>query len=82
MPPGFEASSITGTPSRIKASASSSSTVEGTVLNIASKFPIAAVSEAGAGISDENRKIFYECLGTIASNLKKISTEGLSDDEC
>ena len=43
---------------------------------------IAAVSEAGAGISDENRKIFYECLGTIASNLKKISTEGLSDDEC
>lgn len=43
---------------------------------------IAAVSEAGAGISDENRKIFYECLGTIASNLKKISAEGLSDDEC
>ncbi len=40
---------------------------------------IAAVSEAGGGISDENRKIFYECLFTIASNLKRISNEGLSE---
>ncbi len=39
---------------------------------------IAAVSEAGGGISDENRKIFYECLFTIASNLRRIGNEGLS----
>lgn len=43
------------------------------------KSAIAAVSEAGGGISDENRKIFYECLGLIATNLKKISAEGLGD---
>ena len=44
------------------------------------KSAIAAVTEAGAGISDEDRKVFYECLGIIASNLKKISTEGLGGD--
>ena len=38
---------------------------------------ISAVSEAGAGISDEDRRVFYECLFTIASNLKKISNHGL-----
>ena len=38
---------------------------------------ISAVSEAGAGISDENRRIFYDCLFVIASNLKKISNHGL-----
>ena len=43
------------------------------------KKAIAAVSEAGGGISDEDRKVFYECLGHIASNLKKISAEGLKD---
>ncbi len=51
-------------------------------LNVAEfvkKKAIAAVSEAGRGISDDERKIFYECLFTIAQNLKKISTEGLSD---
>ncbi len=40
---------------------------------------IAAVSAAGEGISDENRKIFYECLFTIASNLRRIGNEGLSE---
>ena len=40
---------------------------------------IAAVSEAGAGISDEDRRIFYNCLTTIASNLKSISNQGLKD---
>ena len=45
------------------------------------KKAIEAVGEAGDGISDEDRRVFYECLGTIASNLKKISAEGLSDDE-
>ncbi len=40
---------------------------------------ISAVIEAGEGISDENRKIFYECLFTIASNLKRIGNEGLPD---
>lgn len=38
---------------------------------------IAAVSEAGAGISDEDRKIFYDCLFIIAANLRKISNRGL-----
>ena len=38
---------------------------------------ISAVSEAGAGISDEDRRIFYDCLFTIASNLRKISNHGL-----
>ncbi len=49
------------------------------------KKAIAAVIEAGGGISDEDRRVFYECLGLIASNLKKISAEGLGDggsDEC
>ena len=48
------------------------------------KKAIAAVSEAGDGISDEDRAVFYECLGIIASNLKKISAEGLGGDgdEC
>ena len=41
---------------------------------------IAAVSEAGAGISDEDRRIFYDCLFTIASNLKKISNQGLDTE--
>ncbi len=42
---------------------------------------ISAVSEAGGGISDEDRRTFYECLFTIASNLKRISNEGLSEPE-
>ncbi len=45
------------------------------------KKAIEAVSEAGAGISDEDRRIFYECLSIIAANLKKISSEGLSEKE-
>ncbi len=40
---------------------------------------IAAVSEAGSGISDRDRAIFYECLGAIAANLKKICNEGLPE---
>ena len=40
---------------------------------------ISAVSEAGGGISDEERRIFYDCLITIASNLKKISNQGLNN---
>ena len=40
---------------------------------------ISAVSEAGGGISDEERRIFYDCLITIASNLKKISNHGLNN---
>ena len=38
---------------------------------------IVAVSEAGNGMSDDDRKIFYECLTLISSNLKNISAEGL-----
>ena len=40
---------------------------------------ISAVSEAGAGISDEDRRVFYSCLTIIASNLKSISNHGLND---
>lgn len=42
---------------------------------------ITAVMEAGQGISDEERRIFYDCLTTIAANLKKISYEGLCEKE-
>lgn len=38
---------------------------------------IAAVLQAGGDISDADRKVFYDCLSLIASNLKKISIEGL-----
>ena len=38
-----------------------------------------AVSAAGAGISDEDRAVFYECLFAIAANLKKISNYGLNE---
>ena len=44
------------------------------------KKAIAAVLQAGGEISDENRKIFYDCLSIIAANLKKISIDGLCDD--
>ena len=46
------------------------------------KKAVAAVMEAGRGISDEDRKIFYDCLTAIATNLKKISSDGLSDASC
>ncbi len=36
-----------------------------------------AVSEAGAGLSDGDREIFYRSLGLIESNLRKISKEGI-----
>ena len=35
-----------------------------------------AVEKAGAGLSNEHRKIFYASLDLIASNLKKIYSEG------
>lgn len=36
-----------------------------------------AVEMAGKGLSEEKRAFFYEALGIISSNLKKISKEGL-----
>ena len=47
------------------------------VAEFVQKKAIAAVSQAGGEISDADRKVFYECLSLIASNLKKISLEGL-----
>ena len=38
---------------------------------------VEAVSAAGSGISDEDRRVFYDCLITIASNLRIISNHGL-----
>lgn len=36
-----------------------------------------AVEQAGAGLTEENRAIFYESLDTISKNLRRISMEGL-----
>ena len=40
-----------------------------------------AVEVAGKGIADQDRETFYNVLELIASNLKKISKEGLPKDE-
>lgn len=39
---------------------------------------IAAVSRAGQGMSDEDRKTFYACLDLIDSNLRDICRTGIS----
>ncbi len=39
-----------------------------------------AVAEAGAGLCDADREIFYRSLALIESNLRKISREGISED--
>lgn len=36
-----------------------------------------AVEKAGAGLTEENRKIFYQSLEIITNNLRQISEEGL-----
>ena len=36
-----------------------------------------AVEQAGAGLTEENRAIFYTSLENIAKNLRRISQEGL-----
>ena len=36
-----------------------------------------AVEQAGAGLTEENRSIFYESLDTITKNLRRICQEGL-----
>ena len=38
-----------------------------------------AVEIAGKGLSEENRNIFYEALGLIATNLKEMSQKGLPE---
>ena len=35
------------------------------------------VEKGGEGLSDEQREVFYNALGTISENLKKITREGL-----
>ena len=37
----------------------------------------AAVEQASLGLSDENRRIFYEALELITNNLQKLSRDGL-----
>ena len=51
------------------------------VADFVRKKAILAVSMAGDGISDEDRKTFYDCLFLISSNLKKISSGGIPDCE-
>ena len=36
-----------------------------------------AVDQAGEGLTEENRAIFYESLDTITKNLRRICQEGL-----
>ena len=38
-----------------------------------------AVEQAGSGLSDEQRAVFYYALGLIADNLQNICDEGLND---
>ena len=40
-----------------------------------------AVEQAGAGLADEQRAVFYYALGLIADNLQNISDEGLNNHE-
>lgn len=40
-----------------------------------------AVEQAGAGLDDAQREIFYHVLGTIAQNLHMISRDGLKEKE-
>ena len=49
------------------------------ISEVVQKKAIAAVSQAGGEISDVDRGTLYECLSIIASNLKKISLEGLHE---
>ena len=39
-----------------------------------------AVESAGAGLSEEHRKIFYSCLHLIAGHLQTLGDEGLAED--
>lgn len=39
-----------------------------------------AVEQAGSGLTDEQRSVFYHVLGLIADNLQNISDEGLHED--
>ena len=40
-----------------------------------------AVEQAGAGLHDDQRAVFYEVLGQIAQNLHTISRDGLKEKE-
>ena len=40
-----------------------------------------AVELAGRGLSEENRKIFYESLGIISTNLRELSKDGIPETE-
>ena len=40
-----------------------------------------AVEQAGSGLSDEQRAVFYYALGLIADNLQNISDEGLNNHD-
>ena len=40
-----------------------------------------AVEQAGAGLNDDQRQVFYGVLGHIAQNLHNISRDGLKDKE-
>ena len=39
-----------------------------------------AVEQAGKGLTEENREIFYAALDLIANNLQRISEDGIFDE--
>ena len=39
-----------------------------------------AVEQAGEGLTDENRQVFYATLDRIATNLMRISREGIMEE--
>ena len=40
-----------------------------------------AVEQAGSGLTDEERTVFYHAMGLIAENLQNLSDEGLDEIE-
>lgn len=40
-----------------------------------------AVEAAGQGLTDENRRVFYEALNLIASNLQRLAEEGIDPSQ-
>lgn len=48
--------------------------------NFVNERAAAAVAAGGKGLTDENRRVFYETLELIAGNLESVSREGLPDN--
>lgn len=51
-----------------------------TIANEVAHLAQIAVHRATQGMSEENRRIMYECLGLIATNLRTICKEGIPEE--